>query len=95
MGMFDSIYLNIKCPLCKETSGMKAQTKDLDCYLKEYKLGDFVGTTEYKSLECITKCRSEKCLKNSNGTFGTFFNLYVFLEDGIINGKYKIIKNEY
>ncbi|GAI09861.1 unnamed protein product, partial [marine sediment metagenome] len=28
MGLYDSIYLKVKCPYCGETSRMEFQTKD-------------------------------------------------------------------
>jgi hypothetical protein len=91
MGMFDSIYLNVKCPYCEEESEIEAQTKDLECNLEVWKVGDFIGTKKYKSLFCITECRSNKCLRPVRiGNIGNFFNLDVFLKKGILTSKYKI-----
>ena len=90
--MFDSVYLKIKCPYCGEKSMMEAQTKDLDCELEKWKRGDFVGDDGLVYLDCVTECRSKKCLRPKDfGNLGEFFNVRVFLNKGIVSGNYKVI----
>jgi wobble nucleotide-excising tRNase len=89
MGMFDSIMLNVKCPYCGEEEVRECQTKDLDCYLDVYTLGDKVKTLD-KWLECITDCESEAC-KLPGSRLGNFFNLKIRVKECKITNKYKII----
>lgn len=101
MGMFDTIYLEVKCPKCGEESMMECQTKDLDCQLNEYFKGDFVQSkkllteiTETKKLYCTAECKSSSCtkpIKMFNGLEadrGTYFHIYVILRGGTITGEY-------
>ncbi len=37
MGMFDSIYVYMQCPLCKQNVNFEAQTKDLSNHMFTYK----------------------------------------------------------
>jgi uncharacterized protein YbaR (Trm112 family) len=40
MGMFDTIHMTVACPVCKNETLMEVQTKDLDCELKDFNVGD-------------------------------------------------------
>jgi hypothetical protein len=62
MGMFDSIYLNMKCPYCGKDSEMEAQTKELEQELKVWRKGDHIGTDDYNSLGCTASCHSDECV---------------------------------
>lgn len=42
MGMFDTFYGNYKCPSCGSLVKFEEQTKDYDCCLQEFFLGDYV-----------------------------------------------------
>lgn len=86
MGMFDSVLLDIKCPYCGETSEMECQTKQVHCVLMVWKKGDFVSR-DFKSLECITDCHSNKCS-------GEYFYVDVILKRGKVTGKYNIHSND-
>ena len=101
MGMFDTIYLEVKCPECGEESMVECQTKDLECELNEYFKGDFVASkkllteiTETRKLYCTAECRSLECvrtIKMFNGfeiKRGRFFNIYIILRGGSITGEY-------
>lgn len=61
MGMFDSIMLNSKCPNCGKIEEREFQTKDLDCNLYIYKLGDCLEGFNRRYIEAITSCHSEEC----------------------------------
>jgi|GEM_PF-2395667 len=43
MGMYDSIFMECKCPYCGETSRMEFQTKDLGRTLYSYEPGNSVS----------------------------------------------------
>lgn len=61
MGMFDSIILNSKCPNCGKIEEREFQTKDLDCNLDTYKLGDCLEDFNRRYIEAIASCHSEEC----------------------------------
>lgn len=96
MGMFDSIYLNIKCPNCGQEAEIECQTKDLKCNLEVWRKGDFVGTLKYNNLDCIATCKSKECSEwerrqtNNKYSFGRSFYLRALLNAGIITGAYEI-----
>lgn len=100
MGMFDSVYLNIKCPHCNNESEIECQTKDLDCNLEVWRKGDFVGTHKYNDLDCLASCQSVECMEwerqsaGYSSGFGRMFYLRVFLNNGIVTGEYEIKKTE-
>lgn len=101
MGMFDTIYIEVKCPKCGEESIMECQTKDLECEMNEYFRGDFVLSkklltemTETKKIYCTAECKSIECSKTTktlNGYEigrGGYFNIFVILRGGSITGEY-------
>ena len=100
MGMFDSVYLNIKCPYCGNESDIECQTKDLDCNLEVWRKGDFVGSDKYNSLDCLADCHSKECIDHKikevgyRSGAGRFFYLEVMLKEGIVTGEYKISSTE-
>lgn len=96
MGMFDSIYMDIKCPRCGKTSNMECQTKDLDCSLNRYQVGDTVPTDQYRYLHVNISCKSPECMqwekdeyKGRVSGFGyTFFGkLYLGDSDSLTEGE--------
>lgn len=96
MGMYDSIRIDVKCPYCEEVSEVDAQTKDFDCELKVYKVGDFLGDERLDSIICSTGCRSKSCLDYekryvswSHG-FGRVFSIKIFLNKGVVTCLYEI-----
>lgn len=62
MGMFDSIYLPLKCPNCGDEGEKELQTKDLRCFMDGYRVGDSIGTTQFRWLYCYAGCCSKACL---------------------------------
>lgn len=80
MGMFDSIKIKMKCPYCREISEIEAQTKDLECDLEVWKVGDFV-TNKLNYLECLSDCPQCK----------EFFDIKIFLKGGKVSGDYEIL----
>ena len=96
MGMFDSINLTIKCPRCGKESLMEAQTKELDCALDVFVVGQPISD-QYNYLDCITECCIGSCMEASRDTIGRkrfyngMFNVRIFIEDGKVSGRYKIL----
>ena len=102
MGMFDRIYLIAKCPRCGDEGGKEFQTKDLNCDLNEYGIGDSVSITQYRWLWCIASCVSDACLAweqdrwqgRSHG-FGFCWSAAVEVDErGLITGTYRNIDTE-
>jgi hypothetical protein len=101
MGMFDSIYLEMKCPFCGKISEMEIQTKELDCDLNVWKVGDYIGTDKYNYIdECSAQCRSDECMdfmlkkQGYRSGFGRSFDVKIFLNEGFVTGAYEIINNK-
>lgn len=94
MGMFDSLYLVVKCPFCGEEEERECQTKDMDCQFDVWRVGDFV-TRDYSELHTIANCKSEKCSyypypHMPKVNHGSYFHPIVKLEDGFLTGEYEI-----
>lgn len=95
MGCFDSINIEMVCPYCGKESLMEAQTKELECILKVWKLDDFVSK-KYNYLDCHATCKSDECMeymkeKHSNIIgFGRGFTVKVYLKHGCVSGKYRV-----
>lgn len=102
MGMYDSIYLKVKCPYCGIKSEIEFQTKDLKCILKSYKLGDDTSNTKLNYLSARGSCYSVICKKYMDKIeskkdccvfgFGRIFNAKIYLKNGIITNKLEIEK---
>lgn len=93
MGMFDSIMMQVKCPYCGEEIERECQTKDLECILDVFRVGDTVGTDVYNKLTCICDCNSETCWNpsaNHGYGMGRFFWIKVKVTDKKIVGEYEI-----
>ena len=63
MGMFDSIYMNVKCPYCGISCEREIQTKDLDSVLLTLRPGDSIDK-DYQDLtqiEGVVECTSIVC----------------------------------
>ena len=57
MGLFDTLWLEIKCPKCKTIETRKVQTKDFECCLDAFKVGDVVDSTiTDKKIDGVTDC---------------------------------------
>lgn len=97
MGMFDSAWIDIKCPYCGQTSKIECQTKELDCTLERWEQGDFVGDKSVSHLECVADCHSDQCMAwqtkadGYRSGFGRMFEVIVILDEGVITGEYDII----
>lgn len=96
MGMFDSIFLKVKCPFCGQFSEMECQTKDLDCQLLRWKMGENTDHPEVGELDCCATCHSPECLARGKRKSGedwgnaAYFELIVETPLGLITGKYRI-----
>lgn len=96
MGMFDSVYAPLKCPNCGDDGEKELQTKDLDCYMHSYRIGDSIGTTQFRWLYCLACCQSDTCKKERDKALGYRSGLGglwdVFAEisdDGRITGRFE------
>lgn len=94
--MFDSAYIDIKCPFCGQTSEIECQTKELYCNLDVWRKGEFVGDKMLSKLECIADCHSKECTEYTDkkdgyhSGFGRMFEVDVKLNEGIVTGEYEI-----
>lgn len=94
--MFDSVKIKMKCPYCGEVSKIEGQTKELECELNIWNVGDFV-TNKLNHLECLADCHSDKCMQRElerigyRSGFGRMFVVKIFLKDGKVSGDYEII----
>ena len=43
MGMYDTLLVNVKCPECKTIKMRDVQTKDFECVLDSFSVGDVVN----------------------------------------------------
>lgn len=98
--MFDSIFLKVKCPFCGQTSEMEAQTKELECELRRYKVGGNIETPGTEHLECITECLSDECRDRAERRQGyrgggSFFDIDIETPLGLITGKYKLVGEKF
>lgn len=83
MGMFDSIYMKVKCPKCGYEATTECQTKDAECLLSVYEEGDEIaGLHENSSyVNCIVSC--DACQN--------FYDLKIFIDNKKVTSKYEII----
>jgi hypothetical protein len=97
MGMFDSIWITIKCSGCGKESLMECQTKELEQNLDKFYQGDFIGTDQFKWLWCKASCLSDECRQYEKENFswrsgfGRMMDVKVFLENGCVTSDYKIL----
>ena len=61
MGMFDTIYMDGKCPNCGTVEERDFQTKDLENCLTSYKIGDDLSKFNIECVEAIATCHNEEC----------------------------------
>ena len=80
MGMFDSVFIKMKCPHCGEEAEREAQTKDTDCVLNVWRKGSRISTDKYTYLDCIVSC-----------SCGEFFYCKVMLDKGEVTGEYETV----
>ena len=101
MGSYDKIYLEVKCPYCGASKIREIQTKDLNCLLNNYKVGDSTNT-KLKFITGTTSCDSMECqiymkkweLKHAFIGFGRLFNVRIKLEQGCVTNKLRITKQK-
>jgi len=96
MGMFDSIYLPLKCPVCGDEGEKECQTKDLRCYLDTYHIGDSIGTKQFRWLDVIACCITETCKTKHDekvgyrSGFGSSWDGWVEVDEkGLITGRFE------
>lgn len=101
MGIYDTIYLKMRCPYCKEVSEMDFQTKDGNICMHNYKVGDVFQNGQFRRINAIGSCNSLTCqleaAKESvwtSGYYGGFtrsFDAYIYCDlKGRITNKIKI-----
>lgn len=87
MGMFDSAYIEVRCPRCGKMEERECQTKDTDCFLEVWKPGDFVSD-QFKWINAITDCT---CPDGHNN----YFRVKIFLDEkGNLTENYQIIEDK-
>ena len=96
MGLFDRVYLNVKCPYCGEKSEMEFQTKDFKEHMDSFRKGDYVSK-KFNYLNAVATCHSKKCravaekvgmLRYGDPSIhSTLFEAKVELKDGKVTGK--------
>jgi len=61
MGVYDIFHLEIECPKCGNEFEIWAQTKSLDCQMKDYKIGDPIAwpNDEIFVYDGCRKCNKE------------------------------------
>ena len=49
MGCFDTFVGKVRCPHCKEDAHFYEQTKNYDCLMQDFKVGDYIdkGNANY------------------------------------------------
>ena len=82
MGMFDSAYIEVKCPQCGVIQEMECQTKDTECLLEVWHEGDLVDR-DLEKIWCIASCPNDH-----------YFDLLINIDDGRLTSEYKIIERE-
>lgn len=94
MGMFDRLYVPLKCPTCGDEGDKELQTKDLRCYLDEYRVGASIGTTQFRWLDCTACCDTAACRKKRDeelgyrSGFGSSWDCFAEIDDdGCITGR--------
>lgn len=96
MGMYDTMYLNVKCPYCGRVSEMDVQTKDLECDLNDYRVGDYVSD-KYNYVDGVTNCPYNDCKANILSkkicNLPQYFYIKIFLENGKLTDRYELIGN--
>lgn len=100
MGMYDSIYLDLRCPNCGQISNMECQTKDSFCTLHVYKVGDIIPVEYGESFEYLNasaSCRQKICLDWEKNRyqgriigFGFGFRIKIFLDKGRITNRVEL-----
>lgn len=97
--MFDSVYLNVKCPYCGLKKEFECQTKDLDRTLLHLYKGDKISKefNDLKYLNCVATCNSSACDMNRKFKYGhnipysRLFELNLQLKNRKITGKYTYV----
>jgi hypothetical protein len=97
MGMFDSVIMDMKCPYCGEVSEIEVQTKQLECNMEVWRVGDYV-TDDLNFLTCYGDCTQPECKEYSIkkrgywSGWGRMFDVKIMLDGGRISGEYEIIE---
>lgn len=103
MGLYDSIYLKVKCPYCGEISKMEFQTKEGSCSMGIYKKGTIFERGQFRKIYAYGNCDSLTCQFESAkeavwtmgyyGGFSRSFDVIIYCDEkGKITGKIKITK---
>lgn len=85
MGMYDSIYRQLECPVCGLKDTQEIQTKAFDCCLMRYAIGDVIPEAPKGDVWLEEAWMCEKCyqLKKDKGTI-TLHPVFVHVVDGLI-----------
>lgn len=98
MGMFDSVFIQVKCPFCGVTSEMECQTKEFYGSLQRWRKGDNTGHPEVSELDdCFVVCENDRCPGSPKAQSlyqpagDKSFTIAVDAPLGLITGKYRLI----
>lgn len=101
MGMFDIFVAEVKCPHCGERSEIDFNTKELDCDLHAWRVGDkieltgnlFIKDGEIKN--ALGDCKSKVCMEwgKENIGYASGFGRSVFATIVIKESTFKEVKD--
>lgn len=101
MGMFDSFEVEIVCPYTnKKVDGLvEFQTKQFDCVLQNWKIGDKFtenvdGSKINGAFSVYGSCHCESCKENSEFNYGRWIIAKMVIENGIVSKCIDIQKDE-
>jgi len=103
LGLYDSIYLKVKCPYCGEISKMEFQTKEGSCSMDTYRKGMIFDRGQFRKIYAYGSCQSLTCqfeaakesvwTRGYYGGFSRSFDVIIYCDEkGKITGKFKITK---
>lgn len=82
MGMFDSIYSQLRCPVCGAKELQEVQTKQFECALSRYVVGDMVDQAPTGDVWLAERWMCRTCHEERDDT--TLHPAFVHLVDGFI-----------
>ena len=92
MRMFDTIIMDIRCPVCHRKEKRNIQVKDFAKYLDVFRPGDDVSEwVEDDVLIGISDCNNKWCV--DKGRKERYFDVGIQVKEGIITKHYNTFKD--